>query len=190
MLSRRNTRRPHVPMTCHARRRLITAVGATTLLVGPRWARASLAAPRALSFDHLHTGEKLVVEYFDAGRYQPDALNAINHLLRDFRSGDVGNIDPALLDLLHGLAARTGSQRAFQVISGYRSSATNEALHQRSSGVATGSLHMRGQAIDIRLADVQLPTLRDAALAMRGGGVGYYATSNFVHVDSGRVRAW
>ena len=160
------------------------------LLAGPCRARASLAAPRALSFDHLHTGEKLVVEYFDAGRYQPDALNAINHLLRDFRSGDVGNIDPALLDLLHGLAVRTGSQRAFQVISGYRSSATNETLHQRSSGVATGSLHMRGQAIDIRLADVQLPVLRDAALAMRGGGVGYYATSNFVHVDSGRVRAW
>jgi uncharacterized protein YcbK (DUF882 family) len=177
-------------MTCPARRRLITAAGAATLLAGPRWARASLAAPRALSFDHLHTGEKLVVEYFDAGRYRPDALNAVNHLLRDFRSGDVGSIDPALLDLLHGLAVRTGSRRAFQVISGYRSPATNEALNQRSTGVATGSLHMHGQAIDIRLADVQLPVLRDAALAMRGGGVGYYAASNFVHVDSGRVRAW
>ena len=82
------------------------------------------------------------------------------------------------------------SHHAFQIISGYRSAATNEMLHRRSAGVASGSLHMRGQAVDIRLADVSLERLRDAALSLRSGGVGYYAASQFVHVDTGRVRAW
>ena len=120
----------------------------------------------------------------------PDALSAVNHLLRDFRSGDVSTIDPTLLDLLHGLAATVGSRRAFQVISGYRSPATNETLRQSSSGVASGSLRLSGQAIDIQLADVPLATLRDAARSMRSGGVGYYAASDFVHLDTGRVRSW
>ena len=173
-----------------SRRRFVTALGASTLAAGPRWARADAGATRALSFDNLHTSEKLVVEYFEHGRYVPDAVAAVNHLLRDFRTGDVGPMDTALLDLLHRLAALTASKRAFQVISGYRSPRTNEALRQRSSGVAGGSLHMRGQAIDVRLADVPLATLRDAALALRSGGVGYYAASNFVHVDTGRVRTW
>ena len=132
----------------------------------------------------------MVVEYCASGGYVPQALASVNHLLRDFRTGDVGVIDTGLLDLLHGLAALTGSRRPFQIISGYRSPATNAALHQRSSGVASGSLHMLGQAIDIRLADVPLETLRDAARSMRSGGVGYYAASNFVHVDTGRVRIW
>jgi uncharacterized protein YcbK (DUF882 family) len=120
----------------------------------------------------------------------PQALASVNYLLRDFRTGDVGVIDTRLLDLLHGLAMLTGSRRPFQIISGYRSPATNEALRQRSSGVASGSLHTLGQAIDIRLADVRLEALRDAARSMRSGGVGYYAASNFVHVDTGRVRTW
>ena len=158
--------------------------------MAPGRVQARTGATRALRFDSLHTNEKLSVEYFVAGAYLPDALSAVNHLLRDFRTGDVGTIDPALLDLLHGLAAMTGSKRAFQVISGYRSPATNESLHQSSSGVASGSLHLRGQAIDIRLADVPLATLRDAARSMRSGGVGYYAASDFVHVDTGRVRSW
>ena len=149
-----------------------------------------MAAPRALRLDNLHTGEKLVVEYFHGQGYDPAALAAINHVLRDFRSGEVGEVAPELLDLLHGLVTLTGSTSALQVISGYRSPATNATLARHSSGVATGSLHMRGQAIDIRLADVALPDLRKAALGMRAGGVGYYPASNFVHVDCGRVRAW
>ena len=173
-----------------SRRRFVCALGVSALAVGPLEAKASVAAPRALRFDNLHTGEKLAVEYFHGQRYDPAALAAINHVLRDFRSGDVGEIAPELLDLLHALVALTGSNSAFQVISGYRSPATNATLVQLSSGVATGSLHMRGQAIDIRLADVALPELRKAALSMRAGGVGYYPASNFVHVDCGRVRAW
>ena len=173
-----------------SRRRFVTALGASALTIAPVWVHAGTGPTRALRLDNLHTSEKLSVEYFAAGRYLPDALSAVNHLLRDFRTGDVGTIDPALLDLLHGLAARVGSQRAFHVISGYRSPATNETLRQSSSGVASSSLHLSGQAIDIRLADVPLATLRDAALSMRSGGVGYYAASDFVHVDTGRVRSW
>jgi uncharacterized protein YcbK (DUF882 family) len=173
-----------------SRRRFVSALGASALAGGSLRAEAVTPDTRALRFDNLHTGEKLVVEYFQAQRYVPEALVAVNYLLRDFRTGDVGEMAPSLLDLLHGLAAVTGSRSPFQVISGYRSPATNAKLHQNSSGVAPDSLHMRGQAIDIRLSDVPLQSLRNAALAMCAGGVGYYAASNFVHVDCGRVRAW
>ncbi len=147
-------------------------------------------APRALDFHHLHTGERLDVEYFDGTRYLPDALTTVNHFLRDFRTGDVHPIDPALLDLLHRLTDRTETARPFEVISGYRSPATNEMLRHRSEGVARNSLHMQGKAIDIRLADVPLVRLRNAALDVHRGGVGYYPASDFVHVDTGRVRTW
>ena len=152
------------------------------------WARSTAA--RTLDFVHTHTGERLSVEYFGGGAYVPEALATVNHFLRDFRTGDVHPIDPGLLDLLHRLTDVTGSAKPYQVISGYRSPATNEMLRHRSEGVAAGSLHMQGQAIDIRLADIPLEQLRGAALAAHRGGVGYYPASNFVHVDTGRVRAW
>lgn len=178
-----------------ARRRFLLAGAATLPLAGvPSLARATApaAVPRVLRFSHLHTGEKLSVEYFAGGGYLGDALEAVNRLLRDFRTGDVGAIDQALLDQLHAVRVATGSTAPFQVISGFRSSATNEALRGRSerSGVARRSLHLDGRAIDIRLADVALPRLRDAALALRMGGVGFYPGSGFVHLDTGRVRAW
>jgi uncharacterized protein YcbK (DUF882 family) len=145
---------------------------------------------RVLAFRHLHTSERLEVVYAREGRYIPDALASVNHLLRDFRSGQTHPIDPQLLDVLHALKVATGSREPFEVISGYRSPATNQQLRDRSQGVASGSLHMQGKAIDIRLADVPLAKLREAAKALRRGGVGYYEESNFVHVDTGRVRAW
>ncbi len=159
-------------------------------LSAPRATLASPAAPRLLRFDHLHTGEKLEIEYWRAGAYEADGLGVINHLMRDFRTGDIHAIDPALLDLLYDLAERTETRRPFEIISAYRSPATNAALRNHSSGVASSSLHLKGQAIDIRLADVPLPQLRQAALSFRRGGVGYYPDSNFVHVDTGRVRFW
>lgn len=146
--------------------------------------------PRALRFLHTHTGERLTVEYFDRNGYAPDALATINHFLRDFRTGDVRQMDPALLDLLHTLARHTESARPFEVISAYRSPKTNAQLRAHTEGVAAGSLHMVGQAIDIRLTDVPLPKLRDAARVLKAGGVGYYPASDFVHVDTGRVRTW
>lgn len=114
----------------------------------------------------------------------------MNQFLRDFRTGDEHEIDPGLLDRLHRLAGATGTARPFEVISGYRSPATNQTLRLHSEGVAAGSLHMQGMAIDVRLPDVRLVALQKAALAARGGGVGYYPASRFVHVDTGRVRAW
>ena len=166
-----------VPLVA-ASRRLVSASG------------LSASAPRTLGFIHTHTGEHLQVEYFNGGAYLPDALQTVNHFLRDFRTGDVHPIDPELLDVLHQLTTGTETSKAFQVISGYRSPLTNEMLRHRSEGVAAGSLHMKGQAIDIRLADVPLVKLRAAALAVGRGGVGYYPASDFVHVDTGRVRHW
>ena len=174
-----------------SRRDFLAALAAAVpVLAVPRGVLARSVAVRALQFVHTHTGERLAVEYFEGGRYLEDALATVNHFLRDFRTGDVHTIDPGLLDLLHNLTSLTGSARPFQVISGYRSPATNEMLRNHSDGVAAGSLHMQGQAIDIRLADVPLPKARTAALALRGGGVGYYPGPDFIHVDTGRVRAW
>lgn len=173
------------------RRQFLThaVVAGAASVVAPRLSAAGTAS-RSLTFDNLHTGEKLAVEYVNAGAYVPDALQAVNHLLRDFRTGDLHAIDPALLDVLFDVHRLTGSKRPFEVISGYRSPATNAMLHRRSEGVASGSLHMQGKAIDIRLADVTLRQLRRCGLARRAGGVGYYPASNFVHLDTGRVRFW
>lgn len=174
-----------------SRRRFVTMLaGAAPALALPRRLSAAVAAPRELHFLHTHTGERLTVEYFTAGDYLPDALAAVNQYLRDFRTGEVHAIDPQLLDVLHGLTRLTDTAAPFQVISGYRSPATNAMLHQHSEGVAVNSLHMVGQAIDIRLDDVPLAKLKNAALALGRGGVGYYPVSNFVHVDTGRVRTW
>jgi uncharacterized protein YcbK (DUF882 family) len=173
------------------RRGFVSAVAAALpALAMPRLAAASPDVVRRLQFQHTHTGETLAVEYARGGEYLQDALVAVNQLLRDFRTGASYPIDRNLLDLLHGLSGLTGTSRPFQVISGYRSPATNAMLRQKSEGVAGRSLHMQGMAIDIRLGDVPLETLRKAALALGRGGVGFYPASNFVHVDTGRVRHW
>jgi uncharacterized protein YcbK (DUF882 family) len=148
------------------------------------------AGVRRLGFNHLHTGETLDVAYWENGSYVPDALTAVNHVLRDWRTDTIHEIDPRLLDLLTALQGRVGARERFDVICGYRSPATNAMLHERSHEVATHSLHLVGQAIDIRLAGVELTSLRDAALGLAIGGVGYYPSSDFVHVDVGRVRRW
>ena len=158
----------------------------------PRPTQASELGARLLSFDNIHTGEKLKVEYWAEGQYLPDALAQVNHLLRDFRSGDVHPIAPQLLDLLSVLRARLGTAEPVTVISGYRSPTTNARLRgeHEHSGVASKSLHMQGMAIDLRIAGRSLAAVHMAALAQRGGGVGYYPQSDFVHVDVGRVRTW
>jgi uncharacterized protein YcbK (DUF882 family) len=166
------------------------AAGGALGLLAPRLGSAQAVSPRVLRFNHLHTGEKIAVEYWKGGAYQSDGLGAINHLMRDFRTGDVHPIDLSLLDLLHDLADSTETRSPFEIISAYRSPGTNAALHSHSGGVARNSLHLKGQAIDVRLRDIPLPDLRRAALARKRGGVGYYPDSNFVHVDTGRVRAW
>ena len=150
---------------------------------------AGAASERCLAFTHCHTGERLSVTYCDSGWYRPEALAQVDHFLRDFRTGEVKPIDPGLLDILHDVKLATSSRTPFQVISGYRSEATNEMLREHGSGVASRSLHLAGRAIDVRLGDVATLRLRDAALRLGRGGVGYYAGPDFVHLDTGRVRA-
>lgn len=152
--------------------------------------------PRHLKFRHLHTEQNLEVVYWDEGRYVWDALQAVNQHLSDFRSKEVHPIDVRVLDILYTLQSLTGSKEPYRIISAFRSPATNEMLQGQSAAangktqVATRSLHMEGKAIDMRLNDVSLTGLRDAALALQGGGVGYYPDSGFVHVDIGPVRTW
>lgn len=173
-------------------RRGFLKAGAALLAAGVSGRALATAAPgeRTLAFYHTHTGEQLRTVYWAEGAYQPEGLQAIYRLLRDFRSGEVRAIDARLLDLLHRLSLSLNADQPFHVISGYRSPATNAMLRKNSDGVAKRSLHMQGLAIDIRLPGRELADLRRAALALRGGGVGYYPDSDFVHVDVGRVRSW
>ena len=146
--------------------------------------------PRQLDFYHTHTGESLTIVYHDGKDYIPAALEQINHFLGDFRSGNVHAIAPATLDILHRLQIELGVEDTFEVISGYRSPETNAMLRNQGRGVARRSQHMEGTAIDIRLRGVETVRLRDAAIKLQLGGVGYYRESDFVHVDSARVRTW
>jgi uncharacterized protein YcbK (DUF882 family) len=187
-----------------SRRRLCVsavAVAAASLLSKPL--RASLETlaresaeekdVRALAFHNTHTNERIESVYSVAGRYQESGLTAIDWILRDHRTGDVARIDPRLLDLLHLLkeqAAGAGSPAVYEVISGYRSPRSNQMLRLRSGAVARHSLHLKGMAADVRLTGVPLRALHAAALGLERGGVGYYPGDDFLHVDTGRVRAW
>ena len=152
--------------------------------------RSGADAPRWLKLHNIHTQEKLEAVYFDKGEYVPDAVEALDKVLRDFRTGDVHPMNPRLFDTLADLAKRTDTKAHFQVISGYRSPKTNAMLNERSAQVAKRSLHMDGKAIDIYLEDVALDRVRAAALDLGRGGVGYYPSRNFVHLDVGPVRRW
>jgi len=159
----------------------------------PVWASRSLYgfSERSLSLLNTHTGERLKeVVYWEQGNYIPDALNHLNHVLRDHRTNEVHSIDPMALDLMAAISRKVDARRPFEIISGYRSPLTNQALRGKSRGVAKNSFHMQGKAVDLRLPGVPLKVVRKAALELRMGGVGYYPKSNFVHIDSGNVRSW
>lgn len=145
---------------------------------------------RSLAFQNPHTGDKLNLTYFEKGRYLTDALEEINFLLRDYRTGDVHSIDPELLDQLHDLKQMLGLSQPFGVICGYRSPLTNARLHAEHSGVANNSFHIHGRAVDIRIERFDLRRIHSAAIAMHRGGVGYYPESNFIHLDTGTFRTW
>ncbi len=145
---------------------------------------------RVLAFYNTHTGERVTTTYWADGQYLAAELTAMNRVLRDHRSGEVHAIDQRLFDLLFNLQRVTGARGEFHVISGYRSQATNAALRRHGNGVAKESLHTVGQAIDIRLPGSALGDLRRAALSLHAGGVGYYPASEFIHLDTGRVRSW
>ena len=166
------------------------AFTAATLLAAPAFAGTNPARERLLRFENTHTGETVSTVYWADGGYLDDGLYEINGVLRDHRTDETHPIDTALLDMLFLLQSRTDSRQAYQVISGYRSPATNQALSKKSSGVAKRSYHMQGKAIDIRLPGCDLKNLQQAALDLKAGGVGYYPGSGFIHVDVGPTRRW
>lgn len=181
-------------MTNRVARHLVTVF---MVLVGlPLPARTSsgstpAAQPYRLNLFHTHTGERLSIIYRRGDAYIPASVARLDRFLRDHRTGQVHNLDQRLFDLLHDLAVAVGRPDGeIDVVCGYRTPRSNEFLRRTSSGVAAHSLHVQGEAIDIRIPGVPTPRLRNAALALHRGGVGFYPKSEFVHVDVGRVRRW
>ena len=172
------------------RRFLVTVGGVCSALASWTAFPATADRSRQVSFVHTHTGEALRAVYFRNDTYQAQSLAQVDHLLRDFRTGDVHRIDPALLDVLFELQTMANRDAVFEVISGYRSPATNAMLHRSSDGVAQHSMHLEGRAIDVRLSGYSTRRLAEHARTLSRGGVGFYARSDFVHVDTGRVRFW
>ena len=173
-------------------RRALLRFGAATVIGGffPAPAVSNPSPERSLSFFNTHTGERLKAIYWKNGRYIGDSLAEINRILRDHRANEVENIHTELLDLLFVLQQKLEIREPFHVISGYRAPRTNVTLRAGGSGVAEKILHCVGKAIDIRTPGRELGVLHKAAVALKGGGVGYYPRSDFVHVDVGRVRYW
>ncbi|MBK1718248.1 YcbK family protein [Thiocystis violacea] len=155
------------------------------------FSRRIIDRPRVLSFYHMHTEDRIDITYRIGEVYQRPAIQRLNQFFRDFRTGDATAMDPRLFDLLYDLKLSLDEPDArFNVISAYRSPATNTKLRRTSSGVARNSLHLRGQAIDIRLPGSSIRRVGNAAVALGRGGVGYYSRSDFVHLDTGNVRKW
>lgn len=189
-----------------ARRRLLaTGIGALTCLAaGPAlargsfewgerrftWTRPKLVVERSVSFHHRHTDETLTTTYYADGRYIPSALREVNWLLRDFRTEEIKEIAPSLLDLLYTVRQQLDTNEPFEVYSGYRSPATNAMLRREGVGVARNSLHMQGLAIDIGIPGRDNRSIVNCALSLQRGGVGFYPRNSFVHLDVGDVRTW
>lgn len=173
------------------RRRDFLAAGLSTAACLTSVSRAyALTEHSTLDLYHIHTREHLEITYREHGELVPQALEAITYLLRDFRREQSHSIDLELLDTLTTLYDMFDHRGRFEVISGYRSPRTNEALRRVTTGVAKDSLHVEGRAIDVRLTSADTAALRDAALSLHAGGVGYYPKSKFVHLDTGRLRSW
>lgn len=168
----------------------LAKISAAGMLVEPINAVAGLSTERRINFFHTHTKEKLDLVYFSGGNYLPDAMLEIRNFFRDHRTEETHAMDPALFDILHHINLLCPSKSCFQVVSGYRSPKTNALLRRKSRRVAKKSLHMLGQAIDVRLPEVSTGMLRNIAISLKQGGVGYYRKSDFVHIDTGRVRTW
>lgn len=180
-----------VPRGTISRRRFLrSALVSVGLGLLPSELRGLAPEVRALSFQHLHTGESLRVVYREPAGYVPEAVAELSQLLRDHRTGDVHPIEPSLFDLVYDVQTSVGRHATVAVISGYRSSRTNESLRSAGHAVAARSLHLDGKAIDLRVEGVPTGLLRAAALELRRGGVGYYARSDFVHLDVGPFRTW
>lgn len=194
MLMQKNSDYDYQPISDSGigRRHFLKAgIGICTMLSLPSVSAGSMnSGEKKLAFLNLHTGERIRSTYWAEGSYIPEELQAIENLLRDHRTGELHPIDTSLLDLLQLLHDQIGARKEFHIISAYRSPKTNAMLASRSNGVVKKSLHMQGKAIDIRLPEYSLSHLRNVALSLKSGGVGYYPKSDFIHIDTGRVRFW
>lgn len=177
----------------------LSAMALGALSASSLWhpASAAMRAPanaaegaRRISFRNSHTGEIFSGSYRVGDKYLPDAFDHINVVLRDFRTNELFPIDPRVIDIIYTVHQMSGQDEPFEILSGYRCPKTNAGLRSHSEGVAKNSLHMTGQAIDLRLPGFDTKQVRKLAMSLKAGGVGYYAKSNFVHMDSGDVRAW
>jgi len=169
----------------------LSILPAGVLLPSPAHAIINLSKhERKLNLNNAHTGERIRTVFWADGHFVPEGLREIEHLLRDFRTGEVSKIDPRLLLLVDQLSRTLEASTPVQIISGYRSPKTNEALRTSSSGVAKKSFHMKGMAIDLRIDGVELKRLNRVARNLKGGGVGFYPKSQFIHIDTGPIRYW
>lgn len=178
---------------CADRRRLLFGLAAPVALglaALPLRSAEAAVRERSLSMHHLHTGESLNATYYAGGRYLGESVRAFSWLLRDWRESRAKPVDPELLDLVWALRQRLDTTAPIQIVCGYRTPQTNAFLRRRSEGVARNSLHLRAMAIDLKVPGRPLRQVRSAAVSLRGGGVGYYPASDFVHVDTGQVRTW
>ena len=169
------------------------AVGSIAASASPTIAEAAFSGfsyGKNLSFEHHHTGETLSLTYAERGRYIDGALAEVNYFMRDYHNDVVHPIDPALLDQLYDVKLLLGANKPFHIVSGYRSPETNASLRRHQRGVARNSLHMDGKAVDVRMEGVSARAIREAALTLQIGGVGYYPRANFVHLDTGDIRVW
>jgi uncharacterized protein YcbK (DUF882 family) len=168
------------------------AFGLLALALGPRQAFAAASERRRLRAVSTHTAERVDLVFHDGAGYVPEALTTLDRFLRDPFTGDVHPIDPAVLDIAWSVARAADCEaNDFHIVCGYRAPATNARLHARSpKGVASNSLHLSGRAIDLRLGGLPTSKLRDVALKLQVGGVGFYPADDFVHLDSGRPRSW
>ncbi|NRD73853.1 DUF882 domain-containing protein [Shewanella sp. VB17] len=180
-------------LVCPVRRQVLLGLsGVAVFSAIPSEAQASRSAKgvKSLGFHNLHTGERSQGNYWVNGHYQEGVLSKFSHALRDHRSNESVPMDKRLYDLLFMLKASLMTEQDFNVISGYRSPETNAMLASKSHNVAKQSYHMKGMAMDIAIDDVKLNDVREAAIALKLGGVGYYPRSGFIHVDTGPVRTW
>jgi uncharacterized protein YcbK (DUF882 family) len=180
-----------------SRRKFLLLAGATTagVIAAPSFPMPAIALPvapykRSLAFHNLRTGDKLDIVYWADGKYIADASREIARVMRDGRTDEVHSIDNRLVDLMARVRGTLRTSEPIQVVCGYRSPETNEMLHETTEGVASNSLHMEGEAVDLRVIDRPLAYVRRVAVSLKAGGVGYYPHSNFVHIDVGPVRQW
>ena len=179
-------------------RRRFLHLSAGTLIAGasltPEWAWAKRQKPnvidKRLDLYNCHTGERVKAVYWAKGDYIAETIHEINHVLRDRRTDEEIDIDPKLLDFLFDIAQQVEARDPFYIVSAYRSPETNAHLRQRRKGVAKNSQHIYGKAADFYIPGRALPAIRRAALSLHRGGVGYYPSSHFIHVDTGPVRSW